>query len=350
VTSRWPWAEQFGPAGTYLNTASLGLPPRPTIEALDAVQRDWFAGRTQPAEFDALIEAARAAYARLVHVDPAAVAVGSQVSPLVGLIAASLPQGSTVLVATGEFTSVTFPFAAQAHRGIRLIEAPLDELAERIGPDTSVVAVSAVQSADGARAPLAAIAAAAERHGAEVLVDLTQSAGWLDVDASRFAWTVAGAYKWLLSPRGTAFLTVRPDLLEAIVPAAAGWYAGADRWQSIYGLPLRLAADARRLDVSPGWHAWVGTAASLAFLERIGVAARQAHALEVAAAFADAAGLEPSGSAIRALTADDDVPGILRSADVVAAERAGRLRVSFHVNNTVEEARETGLLLRGHVH
>ena len=33
----------------------------------------------------------------------------------------------------------------------------------------------------------------------------------------------------------------------------------------------------------------------------------------------------------------------------VAAERAGRLRVSFHVNNTVDEAHAAGALLRGHV-
>jgi len=32
----------------------------------------------------------------------------------VGLIAAALPTGARVLVAEGEFTSVSFPFAAQA--------------------------------------------------------------------------------------------------------------------------------------------------------------------------------------------------------------------------------------------
>ena len=46
------------------------------------------------------------------------------------------------------------------------------------------------------------------------------------------------------------------------------------------GTPLRLAADARRYDVSPGWHAWVGTASSLDLLERVGVEALHAHAAE----------------------------------------------------------------------
>ena len=69
-----------------------------------------------------------------------------------------------------------------------------------------------------------------------------------------------------------------------------------------------------------------------------GAATLHAHALAVEAAFAAGAGLEPAGRAIRALAADDEVPGLLAAHGIVAAERAGRLRVSFHLNNTEEEA------------
>ena len=93
----------------------------------------------------------------------------------------------------------------------------------------------------------------------------------------------------------------------------------------------------------------MGTASSLALLERVGVPELHAHALEVEAAFAAGAGLEPVGRAIRALAADEEVPGLLAAHGIVAAERAGRLRVSFHLNNTVEEAARAGALLRGHV-
>jgi selenocysteine lyase/cysteine desulfurase len=93
----------------------------------------------------------------------------------------------------------------------------------------------------------------------------------------------------------------------------------------------------------------VGTASSLALLERVGVPALHAHALQVEAAFAAGAGLEPVGRAIRALAADEEVPRLLAGHGVVAAERAGRLRVSFHLNNTEEEASQVGALLRGHV-
>ncbi len=349
MSGAWPWAGEFEPDGTYLNSATMGLPPRVTLAALAAAQDEWRRGTSHAPGYDTDVAAAREAYARLVGVRPETVAIGSQVSPLVALVAAAVPDGATVLVPEGEFTSVTFPFLAQGARGIRVREVPLAEVAEHVDGTTGLVALSAVQSSDGSLADLAAVEAAAARHGVDVLVDVTQAAGWLPLDVGRFAYTVCAAYKWLLSPRGTAFLTVRPDRWERLVPAAAGWYAGEHPWSSIYGLPLRLAADARRFDVSPGWHAWVGTASSLALLEQVGVAQLHAHALEVEHAFAAAAGLEPVGRAVRALAADREVPALLADHGIVAAERAGRLRVSFHVNNTVEEGALTGAVLRGHV-
>lgn len=349
MTDTWPWATHFEADGLYVATATCGLPPRPTSTAMGAVLEDWRRGRISAADFDPVIADARSRYARLVGVDPATVAIGHQVSPLVGLVAAAVPDGAEILTVTGEFTSVTFPFAAQADRGVRVREVAPEDLVEAVTATTGLVAVSAVQSSDGAIADLAALAAAADRHGVDVLVDVTQAAGWLPVDASRFAYTVCSAYKWLLSPRGTAFLTVRPDRLDGLRPDHAGWYAGQSPWESIYGLPLRLAADARRFDVSPGWFSWVGTRASLAFLEQIGPQACHRHALAVEAAFARAADLAPGPSAIRSLVADDRVPGILAEAGAVASIRAGRLRLSFHVNNTVAEGEHLGALLRGHV-
>jgi selenocysteine lyase/cysteine desulfurase len=349
MTDTWPWAAHFEADGLYFATATCGLPPRETSEAMGRVLEDWRRGRIAAPGFDPVIAETRSLYARLAGVDPATVAIGHQVSPLVGLIAGAVPDDAEVLTVTGEFTSVTFPFAAHAGRGVRIREVPADLLIDAIDERTSLIAVSAVQSANGAIADLDAVAAAADRHGADVLVDLTQSAGWLTVDAARFAYTVCGAYKWLLSPRGTAFLTVRADRLDSLVAGQAGWYAGEEPWESIYGLPLRLAQDARRFDVSPAWFSWVGTHASLAFLDEIGPEACHRHALQVEAAFAEASGLESGPSAIRSLVADDAVTGLLAAAEVVASVRAGRLRLSFHVNNTVAEAEHLGGLLRGHV-
>jgi selenocysteine lyase/cysteine desulfurase len=62
---------------------------------------------------------------------------------------------------------------------------------------TTLVAVSAVQSADGRIADLDAMHAASRATGARVLLDTTQAVGWLPVNAGHFAYTACGGYKWL---------------------------------------------------------------------------------------------------------------------------------------------------------
>ena len=329
---------EFAPERVYLNTASLGLPPRRGLRALQTVLRQWQAGSASPPDYDFALEAARASYAGLVGVDPAHVAVGSQVSHFAGLIAANLPAGSEVLVVEGEFTSIVFPFLAQAGRGVRVRQVPLERLSEAVSRATTLVAVSAVQSADGKLADLDTLVEACAATGTQILLDTTQAVGWLPVDASRFAYTTGGGYKWLLAPRGTCFFTVTPDLADELIPHAAGWYAGADRWDSLYGGPLRLAADARRFDVSPVWHSWVAQAPALDLLTEIGPAVLHAHTLALANRFRAALDLPAGDSAIVSLATDAGAAERLERARVVGSVRAGRLRLAFHLYNTVEDA------------
>jgi selenocysteine lyase/cysteine desulfurase len=338
---------EFDPEVVYCNTATLGLPPRRAIDALESTLADWRSGRSDAVGFDDSVERARTAFASLVGVDADSVAVGSVVSPFVGVVAAALPPGSEVLVAEGEFTSVSFPFLAQVDRGVRVREAPLDRLADAVRTGTTLVAVSAVQSSDGTLADLDAIRASTNENGAQMLVDVTQAAGWLPVDAGRFDITVCGGYKWLLAPRGTSFMVVTREAAARLVPHGAGWYAGADRWDSIYGTPLRLADDARRFDISPAWHSWVGQAESLDLLASIDPAALQAHCVGLANRFRLGAGLPPGDSAIVSVRVTPDWAARLAAANVVASVRAGRLRLSFHLVNGHDDAEVVADALAG---
>jgi selenocysteine lyase/cysteine desulfurase len=300
---------------------------------MQAALDDWRGGRTSWEHWGESAEGARAALAELVCVAPETVAIGATASELVGLVAASIPDGATVVAPAIDFASLLFPFLVQERRGVtvRLVEVP--DLAEAIDESTDVVAFSAVQMATGEVADLAAIEAAARAHGALTVVDGTQACGWLPLDAARFDMVVCHAYKWLMSPRGTAFMTVRPGDLDRVIPAHAGWYAGEDVHGSYFGPPLRLAASARRLDTSPAWFSWIATQPALELVNRIGVEAIHAHDVALANRFRAGLGLEPGDSAI--VTAD--VPGgpaRLEAAGIVAAERGGRLRASWHVYNT----------------
>jgi selenocysteine lyase/cysteine desulfurase len=326
--------DQFDLPPGYLNTASIGVPPRDALEALRQATADWGAGRVQPPEYDPFVDEARATFARLVGVDRRDVAVGTQVSTFTSMVAASLAPGDEVLVYADDFSSLLFPLLVVRERGVRVRSVPtLAELPGAVDASTSLVAVSAVQSADGAVADLDAIAAAAGAHGARTYVDATQAVGWLPLDASRFDFVAVAAYKWLLSPRGAAFMTVRRERLDAVPPIAAGWYAGEDRWGSLYGDDLPLAVDARRLDVSPAWLSWVAAAPALALLERVGVEAIRAHDVALANRFRAGLGMEPGNSAIVA-TSKPGAAERLHAAGVKAAARAGAFRLSFHLYNT----------------
>jgi selenocysteine lyase/cysteine desulfurase len=170
-----------------------------------------------------------------------------------------------------------------------------------------------------------------------VLLATTQAVGWPPVDAARFAYTACGGYKWLLSPRGTVYFTIRPELTSELVPHTAGWYAGESPWSSIYGGPLRLAADARRFDVSPAWHPWVAAAPAAELLADLGAQSLYRHAMSLANRFRTGMGLEPGNSAILSLAVDDATAEPMNAARIVASVRAGRLRLSFHVSTNEHE-------------
>ena len=326
---------QFSPETAYLNTATYGLPPRGAIAALAAATDEWRHGRTGFDGWDRSVGAARSSFARIAGVSAGDVAIGPAVSAFAGMVAAALPAGARVLAVEGDFTSVLFPFLAQEARGVTVELVPLERVAEALGAEHDLVAVSAVQSADGRLADLEGIAAAAAHHGARTFVDTTQATGWLPLDSARFDFTACAAYKWLLSPRGTAFFTVRAERRDELVPHAAGWYAGEDVPASYYGPPLRLASDARRFDLSPAWLNWVGAAPALALLDEVGIETVHAHDLRMAARLRDGLGLEPAESAIVSVRGlAPDAAERLEEAGVMAAGRGGALRLSFHLYTT----------------
>jgi selenocysteine lyase/cysteine desulfurase len=333
---------QWDPGVIYLNTATYGLPPRVAWDALQDALEGWRTGRDSFRVWDESVSTARAAFARLVGVDLECVAIGPAVSEFAGLLAASLPEGSVVVVPDVEFTSNLFPWMVHSDRKVEARIVDSRQLVDAIDDSVTLIAFSSVQSATGEIAPLDDIVAAAEQHGTKVFVDATQSCGWLPIDAGKVDFLASAAYKWLLAPRGTAFLTVKPGELEAIRPIAAGWYAGESVHDSYYGPPLRLAQSARKLDISPAWHSWVGTTPALELLESIGIEQIHAHNVGLANRFRAGMGLPAGESAIVSLDLGAEGIGAdaaerLRSEGIVVALRGGGLRASFHLYNTAAD-------------
>ena len=213
---------------------------------------------------------------------------------------------------------------------------PAAELPAAIDADTDVVAFSAVQMASGEVADLDAISAAARHHGAMTVVDATQACGWLPLRGELFDVVAAAGYKWLLSPRGTAYMYVAPGRLDGIAPTAAGWFAGED----LARLVLRAAAPPRPRRPA------TRHVTRLAQLGRRGAGARRARGDRRRGdprARPPARKPVPQRPRPRAGRFGDRLRrrtgcgGAARAAGVRAAVRGGRVRTSWHVYNTDDD-------------
>jgi selenocysteine lyase/cysteine desulfurase len=325
---------QFDPVAArgYLAAASIGLPTAETVQAQHADLDLWYTAQRDPMTYEGYVERTRAHFAALMHVGTDRVAIGSQTSAIVSVVAAAIPAGADVICVDGDFTSIVFPFLQRPD--VRVRSVPLEAVAESISSSTWLVAFSLVQSATGAVADVAAIVRAAAEHRAYTLCDTTQAAGVLPVDASVFDATVCHSYKWLCSPRGVAFLTISADFAAELRPIQAGWCAGENVWGSIYGPLMQLAPDARRFDVSPAWPAWVGAEPAIRLFAGLDIAEVWTRCSALGDSLCRALGLEPQHQAI-VTWADPDRVDLerLTAAGIKVSGRAGRLRAAFHLWN-----------------
>jgi selenocysteine lyase/cysteine desulfurase len=323
------------PRRHYLNTAAYGLPPAEAAEATTRWITQWCDGSVPLGDWLPATDQARELFARFTGIDAACLATGTSVSQLVGLVAASIPDGSLVLAADDEFMSLVCPFLAQADRGVRVETVVRDQLPAAVTRRGDVIAFSLVSSVDGTRADEQALVAAAQARGALTVVDTAQALGWLATDYAQFDLVVAPAFKWLCAPRGTAFLAVRPEHLGWLRPGVAGW------WPSVaedrpYGGTLRLPATAKRLDATPVWTSWPGTAAALRVLCDVGVDAIAAHVIALANRLRDGLGL-PAGDTPTVVVDHPEAAARLTAAGVVTSVTPAGARLSVHVYNDEDD-------------
>lgn len=329
--TREAFGAEFSCAEGFLNSPTYGLPPQFMFDALQECLRAWQAGTLDVPSFDESVAHGRAGYAALVGVPVESVTMAGTVSSALGLVAAAVPDGSRVATLAGEFTSTSFPFAAQASRGVAVTELNPDELVTT-ARDYDVVTASLVQSANGAVLDVDALRDNVAGTDTLTVIDVTQALGWKNVALPWVDVTVAAVYKWLLAPRGTAWMSLRERVAGSMIPHAANWYAGEQPWSTIYGLPLRLAADVRRFDVSPTWFSVLGSGLTLPWLASLDRAAVEAHTAGLASRLRAELQLPQESSAIVSIPTSSAEK--LSDAGIRASIRAGAVRVGFHIYNT----------------
>lgn len=326
---------------TYLNQASLGLIGQPAVTAmrtmLDQVARHGNLHLSDEEEAGFLSEL-RSRAAELLSAQPENVAIVSSASELLNQapFLLSPTAGAKVVAVATDFPAVTRPWlrlADQSGCDVDFVEDRADsdltaDLMARIDARTAVVALGWVQYATGTVIDVARIREAADRAGARLVVDVTQGAGALPVDAA--AWNadllVSSGYKWLGGHGGVAIGVLADDLV-ARVPPLPGWFGAADPF-AFDATRMSLAPDARRFTQSTMSYVSVaGLTAGLDELLRVGIDEVERHAARLASLLVQA--VEPLGwRPHRPLEAPGSSPHIvaLRPATGSAADAARRLR------------------------
>ena len=358
---------------TYLNQASLGLVPRPTIEAmtrfLEEVGQYGNVRLSDDAEARVL-DGVRQAAATLFDAPPGSIAVLAGASEGLGQVAAALapglrPNAPEVVLVTTDFPSVTYPWLAARGRGLAtppvlrwVVDEPGSDLTDRlvaaVDERTGVVCVSAVQYSTGTRIDVAAVARAAHAVGARVVVDVTQLAGAAPVSMSEWGVDalVCSGYKWLSAHGGVAVAALSAEMAE-LVPAVVGWMGAEDPFD-FDATHLRLAAGARRFELSTmSYASAVGLQHSIELLSSAGIPALADHSRLLAPELVDLVG--PSGwspfrrgggpsrshhllSLRHPRASGPDVQAALaRDHSVFTSSRVGGIRVSLHGYNTRDD-------------
>ncbi|MGE5643022.1 MAG: aminotransferase class V-fold PLP-dependent enzyme [Byssovorax cruenta] len=225
----------------FLNHGSFGATPKPVFDAYQNWQRRLerqpvlFLGR----EYNELLRKARVALGEYLHADPDDLVYIPNATHGVNIIAHSLnlQPGDEVLTTDHEYGACDYTWeflcekvgAHYIHRPIPLPVQSSEEIVEQflegITPSTKVVYLSHITSATALCLPVQAICQRARELGILSIVDAAHSPGQMPVDLEQLGADIAfgNCHKWMLAPKGAAFLFVRREIQEHVQPLVVSW-------------------------------------------------------------------------------------------------------------------------------
>lgn len=344
------WQGQFGESPGYLDFARVGPPSRAVLEeSAAAMARLAAAGASTVDDLMTADLRARRAVARLCGATEDRVALLPHTSQGLFQAAFSVPPGA-VLVSAAEFPANTYPWVRAEEAGrltVHRLRPPdgrmtPEAVAAALTPDTTVVAVSAVDFRTGYRADLAALR---DVVGDRLLVvDGIQGVGVVDEPWAAADILVCGGQKWLRAGWGTGFAVLSDRALARTAPLLSGWTGvrdagvfddelherapGAPAWSVTNLSPVTAATLARALELVEE----IGPAVVIR-----GIADRVAELDDVLrAAGAEIVSATDRRAGILAFhvpgRVTDDVAAALAGAEVTATVRPDQIRLSPHIS------------------
>ncbi len=275
--------------------------------------------------------------------------------------------GDNIVIPNVEYPANRYPWENLKRLGVELIEVKqgadgrihAEDVCDAITNRTRVVSISHVQFASGHRIDLRPISEMVHMAGGYLCVDAIQSVGVLpvDVQAMGIDFLSADGHKWMLGPEGAGIFYCREELCRLVRPSVVGWMNMVDA-ENYGDYRFEFQPDARRFEPGswnlPGIHS---LGASIDLLLEVGIEHVWQRVDALTSRFCEGAvekGYEifsprddpDERSGIVIVNAPERLGGVdnhrkivneLEKQRIVIALREGRLRVSPHFYNTLEQ-------------
>lgn len=225
----------------FLNHGSYGATPRPVFDAYQSWQRRLerqpvlFLGR----EFNSRIREARRALGDYLNADADDLVFLPNATHGANIIAHSLDlqPGDEVLATDHEYGACDYTWEFNcAKTDVKYIRRPIVmpvrsevEVAEQfllgVTPRTKALYFSHITSSTALRLPVREICRRARELGLVTIVDAAHSPGQIPVDLEDLGADIVfgNCHKWMLAPKGSAFLYMRRNIQPLVKPLVVSW-------------------------------------------------------------------------------------------------------------------------------
>ena len=282
----------------YLNTATQGpMPIASANAAKQALEMKKLPHRIADNVYFDLPDRVRALLAKLIHADPADIAITTGASAGFAAVAAGMDwkPGDEVMIAKAEFpahVATWIPYERAGKLKVKVI-APAgrfitaDDYIANLTPRTRLVSASYVRFDNGAKLDAARVAKACHDSGATFLLDASQCAGAIPINVGELGcdFFTSSGYKWLLGSYGTGFFWAKREWSDRLPLGGLYWTAleGADKFDTLPLEGVKVRGGGRRWD-SPETANFTNLAAweaALQILVGIGTEKLYAHNMEL---------------------------------------------------------------------
>jgi len=230
----------------FLNHGSFGACPKPVFDAYQAWQRRLerqpvlFLGR----EHDSLLQESRAALGAYLNASADDLVYIPNATHGVNIVARSLnlKPGDEVLTTDHEYGAcdLTWEFVC-GKSGAKYIHQPIDlpvqtqeEIVHQfwtgVTERTRVIYLSHITSPTALRLPIEPICALAKERGILTVIDAAHAPGQIPLDLQALGADIVfgNLHKWVMAPKGAAFLYARRETQPILEPLVVSWGFGGN--------------------------------------------------------------------------------------------------------------------------